>query len=190
MTKTWMTILAGGAVSLLLVGGLRAAQSAAAGPPSHAAVVASGVLNGRPWRVAVRSQGLHRKGVCLQTLTKTGETLACSAPVRRRGIVTVQSDGRAPHGRARITVIAAALNQTVGTLRLVLRDGSAMNLHARRIRAKSADAHIKSFRYLARAVRGSLCAERVETIGLGGDVLWQVPEGELARMGLVCKPGG
>lgn len=63
-----------------------------------------------------------------------------------------------------------------------------MNLHPRPIGARRADAHIKNFRYLAKAARGSICAERMETIGAEGRVLWQVPESELERMGLVCKP--
>jgi hypothetical protein len=104
-------------------------------------------------------------------------------------MVMAEEDGRAPHGRAKITVIAAALNRTVGTLRLVRDDGAVMNLHARPIRAKRADAHIKNFRYLGKAFRGSICAKRLETIGVEGRVLWQVPEYELKSMGFVCAPG-
>lgn len=99
----------------------------------------------------------------------------------------VETDGRAPHGRARMTVIAAALNRTVRTLRLVRDDGSVIRMHPRPIGATRADAHIKNFRYLAKAVRGSICAERVETVGAGGEVLWDLPEGELELMGLLCE---
>jgi hypothetical protein len=189
VAKTRIVALVGGAVVLSVVVGLFGGRSVAATSPQHAAIVASGVLDGRPWRVAVGSQGKHRKGVCLQTLVKSGEALYCAGPVWRRGIVTVETDGRAPHGRATITVIAAALNRTVGTLRLVREDGSVMNLHSRPIRAKRADAHIKNFHYLAKAVRGSICAERMETIGVEGRVRWQIPESELERMGLICTPG-
>jgi hypothetical protein len=169
-------------LAALIGGGASAATSR-----EHAAIVASGVLNGRPWRVAVGSQGRHRKGVCLQTLTKFAEDLACAAPVRRRGMVTVETDGRAPHGRARITVIAAALNRTVRTLRLVRDDGTLIRMHPRPIGVSRADAHIKNFRYLAKAVRGSICVERLETVGADGNVLWDVPESELERMGLLCE---
>lgn len=179
---------AGGALALAVVlavligGGATAATS-----PEHAAVFVLGDLGGRPWRVAVGSQGRHRKGVCLQTLVTTGEDLFCAGPVRRRGIVTVTGDGRAPHGRARMTVIAAALNRTVRALRLVRDDGTVIRMHPRPIGVRRADAHIKNFRYLAKAVRGSICAERLETVGAEGNVLWDVPESELERMGLLCE---
>lgn len=187
--RTWTRVTVSFAVVLSVVVGLTGGRSVAATPRQHAAIVGAGVLAGRPWRVAVGSQGRNRKGVCLQTLFGLGEGILCAAPARRRGMVTADQDGRAPHGRARITVIAAALNRTVGTLRLVRDDGRVMNLHTRPIRARRADAHIKNFRYLAKAVRGSICAKRMETIGIEGRVLWQVPEGELERMRLVCKPG-
>ena len=176
------------AVTVSVVAGPIGGRSAAATSPQHAAIVASGVLDGRAWHVAVGSQGQHRKGVCLQTLAKSGETLFCAAPAKRRGIVVVETDGGS-HGKPRITVIGAALNKAVGTLRVVGDDGSVMNLHPRPIGDKRADAHIKNFLYLGKAVRGQICAERMETIGVEGRVLWQVPEGELERMGLVCKAG-
>jgi hypothetical protein len=86
-----------------------------------------------------------------------------------------------------MTVIAAALNRTVRTLRLFSDDGSVIRMHPRPIGVPHADAHIKNFRYLAKAVRGSICAERLETIGAEGKVLWNVPESEMERMGLLCK---
>lgn len=186
MTRTWATAVVSTAVVLSVIAGAIGGRSTAATSPRHAAIVASGVLKGRSWRVAV---GSERKGVCLQTLVRTGEILDCSAPVKRRGIVTVKGDGRAPHGRARITVIAAALNRSVGTLRLVRDDGSVMNLHPRPIASRHADSRIRNLRYLAKAVRGSICAQQMETIGVEGRVLWQVSEGELERLGLVCKRG-
>jgi hypothetical protein len=86
-------------------------------------------------------------------------------------------------------VIAAALNRAVGTLRLVRDDGGVVNLHARPVQAKRADAHIKNFRYLGKAFRGSICAKQMETIGVEGRVLWRVPVSELKELGLVCGPG-
>jgi hypothetical protein len=185
--SAWIAALVGGAVVLSVAVGLTDGRSVAATSPQHVAIVASGDLQGRPWRVVVGSQGRHRKGVCLQTLTKSGEVLACAAPAKSRGIVTVESDGRAAHGRSKITVMAAALDQAVGTLRLVREGGSVMNLHPRPIGARRADSHIKNFDYLAKAVPGSICAERLETIGAGGKVLWEVPKSELERMGLLCE---
>lgn len=123
----------------------------------------------------------------MQVLTRTSESTLCSAPVKRRGLVTVDRDGRAAHGHARMTVLGGAFNRAVVTLRLATRGGHVIRLHPRPIGVQGADAHIRSFRYVAKAVGGSMCLERLETVGAGGRVFWQAHEGELVILGLGCK---
>jgi hypothetical protein len=143
-------------------------------------LIGHGHFGQRHWFVAA-TQDENRKGICFEVgaFVRTPRNGVegggqCSAPALKRGILrTVFEPGAHPNTVA-MTVVGGAFNVAVKTVEVVSFDGTIERLVPKRISSsRAAGSTVAHFRYLAFAVRGPWCVERLMTLGAGGQRLWE-----------------
>ena len=167
-------ILALGAIAAVLFG----ATGIAEGAEPDGATIAAGRLRGIEWIVeAAPDEG--RRGICFGV---GYESLAqpfyvqCSGPAEKRGIVTsVESEHRhSAHGA--ITVVGMAMNAVVAKVKVKSCSGKVETWRPRKPQGPGSGlGHIADYRYVAFAVRGPWCAERITTYDQAGEALFEGP---------------
>jgi hypothetical protein len=127
------------------------------------------------------TQDENRKGICFGSgafvrSPRNGVNggVQCSAPAAKRGILqTYFEPGHRPDTIA-MTVIGGAYNEAVKSVEVTLFDGTTERLVPKGVsRSRAAGSTVANFRYLAFAVRGPWCAERVVTVGRDHQPLWE-----------------
>jgi hypothetical protein len=134
----------------------------------------------RHWFVAA-TQDENRKGICFEAgaFLRTPRNGVegggqCSAPAVKRGILRTVSVSGANAGTVAMTVVGGAFNLAVKSVEVTSFDGTTERLVPRKVPAsRAAGSTVANFRYLAFAVRGPWCAERLVTIGSDGRPLWE-----------------
>jgi hypothetical protein len=143
-------------------------------------LIGHGHYGQRHWFVAA-TQDENRKGICFEAgaFIRTPRNGIegggrCSAPAVKRGILQTVA---LPGGRAdtiAMTVVGGAFNEAVKSVEVTSFDGTTERLIPRKITAsRAAGSTVASFRYLAFAIPGPWCVERLVTLGPGGRPLWQ-----------------
>jgi hypothetical protein len=148
------------------------------------AVIGQGHVGKRHWFV-VASNDRRRRGICLEVGVYNRTPRAgvdgggqCSAPAPKRGIVIGAVKPR--RGRPDITVVGGAFNPAVRNLEVVAFDGSSEALNLKR--PNGGVRKLRHFRYIAFALPGPWCAERLITYSGTGDVLWEASFEELGAL--------
>jgi hypothetical protein len=104
----------------------------------------------------------------------------CSAPSVRRGIFLVEVGPQRSPGQPVLTVVGAAFDPGVAKVEVTALDGSIEMLDPHRLsREQTGGSQVGSFRYLAFAVRGPWCVDRLVTLDRHGDSLWEADWQEL-----------
>lgn len=143
-------------------------------------LIGHGHLGQRHWFVAA-TQDENRKGICFETgaFLRTPRNGVegggqCSAPAVKRGILqTVSMPGARAHTVA-MTVIGGAFNVAVKSVEVTLFDGKTERLVPRRVpRSRAGGSTVANFRYLAFAIRGPWCVERLVTLDSAGRPLFE-----------------
>jgi hypothetical protein len=143
-------------------------------------LVGHGHFGQRHWFVAA-TQDENRRGICFETgaYVRTPRNGVdgggrCSAPAMKRGILQTVPMPGSRAGRTAMTVVGGAFNAAVKSVEVTSFDGTTERLIPKRILpSRAAGSTVASFRYLAFAVRGPWCAERLVTLGSGGQPLWE-----------------
>lgn len=143
-------------------------------------LIGHGHFGQRHWFVAA-TQDEDRKGICFEAgaFVRTPRNGVegggqCSAPAVKRGILRTVSVPGAHAGTVAMTVVGAAFNVAVKSVEATSFDGATERLLPRRVPAsRAAGSTVANFRYLAFAVRGPWCVERLVTLGSGGRPLWE-----------------
>jgi hypothetical protein len=166
-------------IGLLLVVGL----TPSLGRTDSVTLVKKGHLGSQHWFVSSAGES-GRPSVCLLVGIYRGRPKngvdsggQCSAPSVKRGIVIGSS--RPARGRPLITVVGGAFNRAVSKVESVAFDGTveAIPLLSRKASGSSA---IGRYRYIALAVPGPWCAQRLTTYAGDGSVLWEAEFRQLA----------
>jgi hypothetical protein len=175
-----------------LAGALSAAAlavsvSTATGAPDDGQVlVAKGHVGSHHWFVVAEPDG-RRRGICFQIGLFNGRPRRgvdvvgqCSAPAVRRGIVLVEVGPDRSPGQPVLTVVGAAFDPEVAKVEVTALDGSVEMLDPHRLgRERTGGSQVGAFRYLAFAVRGPWCVDRLVTLDRDGDSLWEADWQEL-----------
>lgn len=150
-------------------------SSAAEGPTT---MVGHGRAGRFQWAVNARPE---RRSICLEVVAYDPRVAAdeegrgqCSYPSPRRGILLVTSNRKRRKEEPKITVIGAALNPVIKRVVVVSFDGARVFLRPRSIGRPNISTRVRDFRYLAFAVRGVWCAQRVITYDSNGHRRWSV----------------
>ncbi|HVV49149.1 MAG TPA: hypothetical protein VHO06_05790 [Polyangia bacterium] len=141
-------------------------------------LIGRGHFGQRYWFVAA-AQDENRRGICFETgaferspgVDGEGQ---CSAPAVKRGILEARFVPDAAADTDVMTAIGGAFNVAVKAVEVTLFDGKTERLTPKRVTSsKARRSTVGHFRYLAFAVRGPWCAERLVTIGADGRPLWE-----------------
>jgi len=143
-------------------------------------VIAHGHLGQRHWFVAATPDE-GRKGICFETgifvrTPRNGDDGGgqCSAPAVKRGILLINTEPGAKADAVAMTVVGGAFNVAVRSVEVTYFDGTTERLVPKRVStSRASGSTVAHFRYLAFAVRGPLCANRLVTVGSGGRPLWE-----------------
>jgi hypothetical protein len=143
-------------------------------------LIGHGHFGQRHWFVAA-TQDENRKGICFESgvYVRTPRNGVegggqCSAPAVKRGILRVISVPGARADTVAMTVVGSAFNVAVKSVEVTSFDGKTERLVPRRVSASRAAAStVANFRYLAFAVRGPWCVERMVTLDSAGQPLWE-----------------
>ncbi len=182
------------ATAILIGFFLVACPAAAAGSPgvNPTVLIGHGHIGQRHWFVAAAQDG-NRKGICFETgaYVRTPRNGVdgggqCSAPAVKRGILqTVPMPGARADTTA-MTVVGGAFNTAVKSVEVTLFDGTTELLSPRKVSASRAGGStVANFRYLAFAVRGPWCVERLVTLGSAGRRLFET---DWEQIGGYAKP--
>jgi hypothetical protein len=97
-----------------------------------------------------------------------------SAPAVKRGILSVEARPRRRPDFPEITVVGMALNKAVKAVEVTYFDGSTRRLVPGPIRPSQVDGStVANFDYIAFAMRGPWCAQRLVTLDRRSDPLWE-----------------
>jgi hypothetical protein len=155
-------------------------------------LIGHGHFGQRHWFVAAAQDG-NRKGICFETgaYVRTPRNGVegggqCSAPAVKRGILqTVPMPGARADTTA-MTVVGGAFNMAVKSVDVTLFDGTTERLSPREVSASRAGGStVANFRYLAFAIRGPWCVERLVTLGSAGQPLFET---DWEQIGGYAKP--
>jgi hypothetical protein len=153
-------------------------------------LIGHGHFGQRHWFVAATQD---RKGICFETgaYVRTPRNGVdgggqCSAPPVKRGILdTLPVPGHRADTTA-MTVVGGAFNRAVKSVEVTSFDGTTERLVPRRISGpRVAGSTVANFRYLAFAVRGPWCVERLVTLGSAGQSLFET---DWESLGGYAKP--
>lgn len=155
-------------------------------------LIGHGHFGQRHWFVAA-TQDENRTGICFEAgaFVRTARNGVegdgqCSAPAVKRGILRTVSVPGAHADRVAMTVVGGAFNLAVKSVEVTSFDGTTERLIPRRISAaRAAGSTVANFRYLAFAIRGPWCVERLVTLGSGGRPLWET---DWESLGGYAKP--
>ncbi len=172
--RRFFTLLAIVGVSVYALTGMAVAAS------NQEILVAKGHVGGYHWLVAA-AQDEGREGICFEVGTFKGNPRngvngggQCSAPAAKRGILLTATEPGARPGRLAMTVVGAAFNQAVKSVKVTSFDGQTKRLTPRPVpRSRTQGSTVANFRYLAFAVRGPWCAESMVTLAANGKPLWE-----------------
>jgi hypothetical protein len=143
-------------------------------------LIGHGHFGQRHWFVAA-TQDENRKGICFEAgaFLRTPRNGVegggqCSAPAVKRGILRTVSVPGARADTIAMTVVGGAFNVAVKSVEVTLFDGTTERLVPRKISAsRAAGSTVANFRYLAFALRGPWCVERLVTLGSAGQALFE-----------------
>lgn len=132
----------------------------------------------RHWFVAATQD---RKGICFESgaYVRTPRNGVdgggqCSAPAVKRGILRALSVSGQRADTTAMTVVGGAFNKAVTSVGVTSFDGTTKRLVPRRVSGpRVAGSTVANFRYLAFAVRGPWCVERLVTLGSAGQPLFE-----------------
>jgi len=149
-------------------------------------LIGHGHFGQRHWFVAA-TQDENRKGICFESgayfrTPRNGVEGGgqCSAPAVKRGILsTVVVPGQRADTTA-MTVVGGAFNKAVKSVEVTSFDGTTQRLVPRRASGpRVAGSTVANFRYLAFAVRGPWCVERLVTLDSAGHTLFETDWGAI-----------
>jgi hypothetical protein len=97
-----------------------------------------------------------------------------SAPAVKRGILSVEARPRRGPDFPEITVVGMAMNKAVKAVEVTYFDGSTRRLVPGAVRpSQVGGSTVANFDYIAFAMRGPWCAQRLVTLDRRGDPLWE-----------------
>jgi hypothetical protein len=170
--------LAGGLCCLLL------ALTGMATATGLGVLVEKGHIGQRHWYVTSAADNGHR-GICLEVgvyyrkAVNGASGAQCSAPSPRRGIVIATVRPR--QGRPAVTAVGGAFANSVHRVEEVRFDGSARSVRLL-TRGKTSGSAVGRYRYIAFAIDGPWCVERLVTYDANDEVLWDASFSELASI--------
>lgn len=141
-------------------------------------LIGHGHFGQRHWFVAATQD---RKGICFETgaYVRTPRNGVdgggqCSAPAVKRGILHIVAVPGHRADTTAMTVVGGAFNVAVKSVEVTSFDGTTERLVPRRASGpRAAGSTVANFRYIAFAVRGPWCAERLVTLGSAGQPLFE-----------------
>jgi hypothetical protein len=182
------------ATAILIAFFLASCSVAWAGSPgaNPTVLIGHGHFGQRHWFVLAAQDG-NRKGICFETgaYVRTPRNGVdgggqCSAPAVRRGILQTVTMPGASADTTAMTVVGGAFNMAVRSIEVTLFDGTTERLAPRKVSASRAGGStVANFRYLAFAVRGPWCVERLVTLGSAGQSLFET---DWEQIGGYAKP--